>query len=105
MRSEPERNPWARTQPMPCPGGVEESSCRRVVDYLWSGESLRPFRGDVAVLRNIFHGLRSAEDSLTPPVATTRRPVGANKPDKVPHLLNETDKRKWLQGRNALATK
>jgi hypothetical protein len=73
MRSEPERNPWLdTTNKYPAPEGQRNRPERAVLER----PSLRPGRGDFEQ-GILFHRLRSAEDSLASPVATTRRPLGA----------------------------
>jgi hypothetical protein len=74
-RSEPERNPWVENnQQSPAPVGQWNRSERVILER----PPLRPCRGDIGEGMS-FHGLRPAEDSLAPPVATSRRPVGAKK--------------------------
>ncbi len=58
-----------------CPGGAEEVIGARGGRSHANGRFLRACRGGIHTL-NALHGLRSLEDSLTPPVATTRDPSG-----------------------------
>ena len=93
----------ARAQPVEmgeqsetCPGGVEESAPRRVGEYSAAPNPFAP-TGARWSSKVPFHGLRSAENSLAPPVATTPRPVCAKLPDKMPHPRNHIPQRKPLQ--------
>jgi hypothetical protein len=61
-----------------CPGGAEESSPARDGRAGENGRFLRPCRGGFDT-HDAPHGLRSLEDSLTPPVATALDPSGVER--------------------------
>jgi len=61
-----------------CPAGAEGSSPTRHGRTGADGAFLRPCRGGFDA-HDAFHGLRSLEDSLTPPVATTLDPSGVER--------------------------